>query len=52
MVTESTSGYIVDLEIYAGEGKKLQETIVTLLEPYLNQNYHVHFSVLFESINP
>ena len=37
MVTESTSGYILNLEIYAGEGKKLQETIFTLLEPYLDQ---------------
>jgi len=42
MVTESTSGYILNLEIYAGEGKKLHETIFTLLEPYLDQNYHVY----------
>ena len=41
-VTESTSGYILKLEIYAGERKKLQETIFTLLEPYLDQNYHVY----------
>ena len=41
MVTESTSGYILNLEIYA-EGKTLQETIFTLLEPYLDQNYHVY----------
>ena len=42
MVTESTSGYILNVEVYAGEGKKLQETIFTLLEPYLDQNYHVY----------
>ena len=42
MVTENTSGYILNLEIYAGEGEKLQETIFTLLEPYLDQNYHVY----------
>ena len=42
MVTGSTSGYILNLEIYAGEGKKLKETIFTLLEPYLDQNYHVY----------
>ena len=42
MVTESTSGYILNLDIYAGERKKLQETIFTLLEPYLDQNYHVY----------
>jgi hypothetical protein len=33
VVTESTSGYIGYLEIYSGEGKKLQETIVSVLEP-------------------
>jgi hypothetical protein len=37
VVSESTSGYIGNLEIYAGEGKKLQETILSLLEPYLDQ---------------
>ena len=42
MVTESTSGYVLNLEIYAGERKKLQETIFTLLEPCLDQNYHVY----------
>jgi len=41
VVTESTSGYILNLEFCAGEGKKLQETIFTLLEPYLEQNYHI-----------
>jgi hypothetical protein len=30
MVTESTSGYILNLEIYAGEGKKWKETIFTI----------------------
>jgi len=42
MVTVSTSGYILNFDIYAGEGNKLQETIFTLLEPYLEQNYHVY----------
>jgi len=42
MVTESTSGYILNLDINAGEGKKLQETIFKLLEPYCDQNYHVY----------
>jgi hypothetical protein len=42
VVTESTSGYIASLEIYSGEGKKLQETIVSVLEPYVDQNYHVY----------
>jgi hypothetical protein len=39
VVTESTSGYIGNIEISSAEGKKLQETIVSVLEPYLDQNY-------------
>jgi hypothetical protein len=35
VVTESTSGYTGNLEIYSGEGKNLHETIVSVLEPYL-----------------
>jgi hypothetical protein len=46
VVTESTLGYIGNLEIYSGEGKKLQETIVSVLEPYLDQNYHVYCKVV------
>jgi hypothetical protein len=42
VVTESSSGYIANLEIYSAEGKKLQETILSILEPYLDQNYHVY----------
>jgi len=42
MVTENTSGYTFNLEIYAGEGKKIKETIFTFLETYLDQNYHVY----------
>jgi hypothetical protein len=42
VVIESTSGYIGNLEIYSVEGKKLQETIVSVLEPNLDQNYHVY----------
>jgi hypothetical protein len=33
VLTESTSGYIGNLEIYSAEGRKLQETIVSVLEP-------------------
>ena len=42
VVTESTSGYILNLEFCAGEGKKLQEIIFKLLEHYFDQNYHVY----------
>ncbi|PNF16120.1 hypothetical protein B7P43_G03265 [Cryptotermes secundus] len=50
VVTESTSGYIGNLEIYSGEGKKLQETILSVLEPYLDQNYHVYQDNYYNSV--
>ncbi|PNF32271.1 hypothetical protein B7P43_G17593 [Cryptotermes secundus] len=50
VVTESTSGYIGNLEIYSGEGKKLQETILSILEPNLDQNYHVYQDNYYNSV--
>ncbi|PNF14710.1 hypothetical protein B7P43_G09348 [Cryptotermes secundus] len=50
VVTESPSGYIGNLEIYSGEGKKLQETILSILEPCLDQNYHVYQDNYYNSV--
>ncbi|PNF21950.1 hypothetical protein B7P43_G01790 [Cryptotermes secundus] len=50
VVSESTSGYIGNLEIYSGKGNKLQGTIVSILEPYLDQNYHVYQDNYYNSV--
>jgi hypothetical protein len=43
MVCEATSGYISNIEMYTAEGKKLEETIFSALEPYLDLwGYHVY----------
>jgi hypothetical protein len=42
VVTESTSCCIANLEMYSAEGRKLKEPILSILEPYLHQNYHVY----------
>jgi hypothetical protein len=42
VVTERTSGYIANLEMYSADGRKLKETILSILEPYLEQNYQVY----------
>jgi hypothetical protein len=47
---ESTSGYIGNLEIYSDESKNLQETTVSVLEPYLDQNYHVYQDSYYNSV--
>ena len=35
MVSESETRYMCNLEIHMVEGKKLQETILSVLQPYL-----------------
>jgi hypothetical protein len=49
-MTDSTSGCITNLEIYSAEGRKLKETILSILEPYLDQNYHVYQDNYYNSV--
>jgi len=42
MVSEATTGYICNIEIYAAEGKKLDSTIFSVLQPNLDLWYHVY----------
>lgn len=41
MISKSETGYICHLEIYTGEGKKLQETILLVLQAYLHSQHHI-----------
>jgi hypothetical protein len=41
MVCEATTGYIGNMEIYTA-AKKLEETIFSVLEPYLDLWHHVY----------
>ncbi|PNF40775.1 hypothetical protein B7P43_G17113 [Cryptotermes secundus] len=50
VVTESTSGCIGNLDMYSAEGKKLQETLFSVLGPYLDQNYHVYQDNYYNSV--
>jgi hypothetical protein len=42
MVCEAVSGYICNMEIYAAEGKKLQDTVLSLLDRNLGHNHHLY----------
>jgi hypothetical protein len=42
MVCESDTGYICNMEIYTGEGKKLEETVLSVLGPYLGMWHHIY----------
>jgi hypothetical protein len=50
VVTQSTSGYIGNFEIYSTEGNKLQEIILKVSEPYLDQNCHVYQDNYYNSV--
>jgi hypothetical protein len=41
-VCEAVSGYICNMEIYWAEGKKLEDTMVSLLDRNLGQNHHIY----------
>ena len=51
MVSKSETGYICYLEIYTGEEKKLQETILLALQPYLHSWYHIYQGDFYNSMS-
>lgn len=51
MLCESESGYICNFEVYSGQGKKLQETILSVLEPYLGQWHHIYQDNYYNSVS-
>ena len=42
MVCEAESGYICNMEIYSAEGKKMEDTVLSLLDRNLGQNHQVY----------
>lgn len=50
MVSEATTGYICNMEIYAAEGKKLEDTIFSVLEPNLDLWHHVYQDNYYNSV--
>lgn len=42
MVAEAKSGYILNLKVYLGEKSSIQDTVMSLMEPYLNKGYTLY----------
>jgi len=42
MVCEAVWGYIRNMEIYSAEGKKLEDTVLSLFDGNLGQNHHIY----------
>ena len=50
MVCEAVSGYIRNMEIYSAEGKKLEDTVLPLLDRNFGQNHHVYQDNYYNSV--
>ena len=51
MVCEAVSGYICNMGIYAAEGKKLEDTVLSLLDRNLGQNHHIYQDNFYNSVS-
>jgi len=50
MVCEAVSGYICGMEIYSAEGKKLEDTVLSLLGGNLGLNHHIYQDNYYHSV--
>ena len=50
MVCEVVLGYICNMEIYSAEGKKLEDTVLSLLDRNLCQNHHIYQDNFYNSV--
>jgi hypothetical protein len=49
IVCEAVSGYICKMGIYWAEGKKLEDTMLSLLDRNLGQNRHIYPDNFYKS---
>jgi len=49
-VCEAVSGYICNMEIYSAEGKKLEDTVLSLFDRNLGQNHHIYQDNFYKSV--
>jgi len=50
MVCEVVSGYICNMEIFSVEGKKVEDTVLSLLDRNLGQNRHIYQGNFYNSV--
>jgi hypothetical protein len=50
MVCEVVSGCICNMEMYSSEGKKLEDTVLSLLDSNLGQNHHIYQENFYNSV--
>jgi hypothetical protein len=50
MVWEALSGYVCNMDIYAAEWKKLEDTVLSLLGRNLGHNHHIYLDNFYDSV--
>jgi len=50
MVCEAVSGYIRNMEIYSVDGKKMEATVLSLLDWNFGQNHHIYQDNFYNSV--
>ena len=50
MVCNAFLGYICNMEIHSAEGKKLEDTVLSLLDRNLGQNQHIYQKSFYNSV--
>jgi len=50
MVCKAVSSYICNVEIYSAEGKKLEDTMLSLLDRNLGQTHHIYQDNFYKSV--
>ena len=50
LVCEAVSSYVCNVKIYSAEGKKLEDTLLSLLDRNLGQNHHIYQNNFYNSV--
>ncbi|XP_046145451.1 piggyBac transposable element-derived protein 4-like [Osmia bicornis bicornis] len=51
VLSEARTGYVSNFCVYAAEGKKLEETVLSVIEPYKNMWHHIYEDNYYNSVN-
>lgn len=51
MLCESDSGYICNFDIFTGEGKELQQTVLSILLPFLGSWHYIYQDNYYNSMS-
>ena len=51
MICEATLDYICNFKIYSSAGKKLQDTILSILHPFVGLYHHIYMDNYYHSVD-